>query len=218
MDYKTIIGETEYKFEEKKSIFIGYIKHIESEYEAKKFIDDIKTKHHEARHNVYAYVIGNDMLIQRYTDDGEPRGTAGIPIIELIKKRGLTDIIVVVTRYFGGILLGVGGLTRAYVNGASGVIDKAKIVDRVLGKEISIIVPYEIIGKLQYFFDVNKIHVDNVLYEEKVIFKVRIEKIIVNKLLSDITDLTSNNFDVEISDDVMYFKNEGRYFLNNEIQ
>ena len=88
MDYKTIIGETEYKFEEKKSIFIGYIKHIESEYEAKKFIDNIKSKHNEARHNVYAYIIGNDMMIQRYTDDGEPRGTAGIPIIELIKKRG----------------------------------------------------------------------------------------------------------------------------------
>lgn len=218
MDYKTIIGETEYKFEEKKSIFIGYIKHIESEYEAKKFIDNIKSKHHEARHNVYAYIIGNDMMIQRYTDDGEPRGTAGIPIIELIKKRGLTDVVIVVTRYFGGILLGVGGLTRAYVNGATGAIDNAKIVDRVLGKEILIIVSYDIIGKLQHFFDVNKIHVEDILYEEKVIFKVRIEKIIVNRLIADITDLTSNNFDVEISDDVMYFKNKGRYFLNNEIQ
>ncbi len=91
------------------------------------------------------------MLIQRYTDDGEPQGTAGIPIIELIKKRKLTDVIIVVTKIFWGILLGVGGLTRAYVNGANGAINNARIVDKVLGNEILIIVKYDLVGKLQYF-------------------------------------------------------------------
>lgn len=217
MSYKTIIGEANYEFEEKKSVFIGYIKHIESEDEAKKFIEYINSKHYDARHNVYGYIVGNDMLIQRYTDDGEPQGTAGIPIIELIKKRELTDVVIVVTRYFGGILLGVGGLTRAYVNGANGAINNAKIVDKVTGNEISITINYDLVGKLQYFFNENKIHVKDILYEDRVIFKVRCEKIDVNKFISDITDLTSNNLNVEISSDVMYFKNEGKYFINNEV-
>ncbi|AID44854.1 Hypothetical protein SFBmNL_00946 [Candidatus Arthromitus sp. SFB-mouse-NL] len=217
MSYKTIIGDAYYEFEEKRSVFIGYIKHIESEDEAKNFIEYINSKHYDSKHNVYGYIVGGNMLIQRYTDDGEPQGTAGIPIIELIKKRKLTDVIIVVTRYFGGILLGVGGLTRAYVNGANGAINNARIVDKVLGNEILIIVKYDLVGKLQYFFNENKIHIKDTLYEDRVIFKVRCEKIDVNKFLSDITDLTSNNLSVEISDDVMYFKDEGKYFLNNEV-
>ena len=103
------------------------------------------------------------------------------------------------------------------MNGANGAINNARIVDKVLGNEILIIVKYDLVGKLQYFFNENKIHIKDTLYEDRVIFKVRCEKIDVNKFLSDITDLTSNNLSVEISDDVMYFKDEGKYFLNNEV-
>ncbi len=218
MEYKTILGTGTYKFEEKKSIFIGYAKHVEEEHEAREFIDSIKSKHGDARHNVYGYIIGRDRNIQRYTDDGEPQGTAGIPIIDTIKKNNLTDIVIVVTRYFGGTLLGVGGLTRAYVTSAAETINSSKIVDKVIGNQISIKVAYDLIGKLQYFFSENKIHVLDTLYEEKVTFIVRCEKNDVKQFITNITDMTSNNLDIEISDDVMYFKNSGEYFLKDEFQ
>ena len=113
MSYKTIkeLRATD-EFEEKKSLFIGNVKRVENEAEARAFIDEIKSQHKQATHNVYAYVIGENMGIKRYTDDGEPQGTAGIPALEVIKKNGITDCAVVVTRYFGGVLLGTGGLTR----------------------------------------------------------------------------------------------------------
>ncbi|HJD00590.1 YigZ family protein [Candidatus Arthromitus sp. SFB-turkey] len=217
MDYKTVLREGIYEFEEKKSVFIGYTKRVENENEAKIFIDKIKHKHSDARHNVYGYIIGKDMMIQRYTDDGEPQGTAGIPIIEVIKKNDLKDIVVVVTRYFGGTLLGVGGLTRAYVKSASGAIKNSQIANKILGNNIKIKVNYDLIGKIQYFFNENKIDVKNIQYEDKVIFEIRCEKNNLEEIKLNIIELTSNNLDIEIGEDVMYFKSEGKYYLDNEI-
>lgn len=216
MDYKTILKNSSFEFEEKKSVFIGYAKHVETEEEAREFIDEIRSKHSCARHNVYGYILGKDRLTQRYTDDGEPQGTAGIPIIEVIKKSMLTDIVIVVTRYFGGTLLGVGGLTRAYVKGATGAISNATIVERVIGNQIKLEVNYDLIGKLQYFFGENQIDVKDTIYDAKVIFVIRCEKNNVKQFITDVTNITSNNLCVEIDDDVMYFKNEGKYFLYNE--
>lgn len=104
MSYITVKDFGEDRFEEKKSEFIGYAKRVENEEEAKAFINEIKNMHKQARHNCSAYIIGKDMNIQRYSDDGEPQGTAGIPILEVMKKSRVTDCAVVVTRYFGGIL------------------------------------------------------------------------------------------------------------------
>lgn len=216
MEYKTILKESNYEFEEKRSIFIGYASHVESEIEAREFIDKVKSKHSDARHNVYGYILGKDRLIQRYTDDGEPQGTAGIPIIEVIKKSMLTDIVIVVTRYFGGTLLGVGGLTRAYVRGATGAISNSLVVDRVVGNQITIEVGYDLIGKLQYFFNENQIDVKDTIYDAKVIFIIRCEKNHVKRFITDVTDITSSDLYVEIGSDVMYFKNEGKYLLYNE--
>ncbi|MDZ5010506.1 YigZ family protein, partial [Clostridium perfringens] len=119
MSYITIRDFGEDEFIEKKSEFIGYAKRCESEEEAKAFIAEIKNKHKQATHNCWAYVIGENMVVQRYSDDGEPQGTAGIPILEVMKKSNVTDCAIVVTRYYGGILLGAGGLTRTYTKGAS---------------------------------------------------------------------------------------------------
>lgn len=217
MGYKTILKDGFYEFEEKKSVFIGYTKRVESETLAKKFIEQIKSKHNDARHNVYGYIIGKNMLIQRYTDDGEPQGTAGIPILEVIKKNDLRDIVVVVTRYFGGILLGTGGLTRAYVKAASNAIKNSKIVDKVLGNDIYIKINYDLVGKIQYFLSENKIDVKNIDYLNDVNIFIRCEKNDLENIKSEIIELTSNNLNIEIGEDVMYFKNEGKYFLDNEI-
>ena len=117
-----------------KSTFIGYAKPIKTEEEAIEFINEIKKKHKDATHNVWAYTVGKTMNIQRYSDDGEPQGTAGIPTLEVIKKEDLRDVVVVVTRYFGGVKLGAGGLVRAYTKGAKIGIDAAKVIEKVMGK------------------------------------------------------------------------------------
>lgn len=125
--YTTVRGEASAEFEEKRSIFIGHAKHIDSEDEALEFIKEKKKKYYDARHNVYAYVLSGG-LVARYSDDGEPQGTGGIPVLETVRKSGVDDVCVVVTRYFGGILLGAGGLVRAYSHGASIALQAAEIV------------------------------------------------------------------------------------------
>ena len=122
--YKTIKIENSDEFVEKKSRFIGYAKPLVTEDEAIEFIKKIRAKHPDATHNVYAYKV-RENNIQRYSDDGEPQGTAGMPVLNVIKMSGATDLCVVVTRYFGGILLGAGGLVRAYTKGAKIAVDAA---------------------------------------------------------------------------------------------
>ena len=217
MSYKTILNEATYEYEEKKSVFIGYIKRINNENSAREFIEKIKHKHSDARHNVYAYTLGKDMLLQRYTDDGEPQGTAGIPIIGVIKNNELKDVVIVVTRYFGGVLLGVGGLTRAYVNAASGAVKNSVIVYKVLGNYLKIKVKYDLVGKLQYYFKENDINIHNIDYEDNVIFHIRCEENQVESIKTNIINISSNNFNLDISDKIMYFKNKNEFYLENEI-
>ena len=124
--YITIKGRAEARFEEKKSVFIGYSCHVESEEEAQAFIKEIKEKHRDATHNCYGYVMKGGILC-RYSDDGEPQGTAGKPILDMLVKSGVDDVCVVVTRYFGGTLLGTGGLVHAYSQGAKLAVEAAGV-------------------------------------------------------------------------------------------
>ena len=140
--YRTIKEYGEDEVIINKSRFIGYSSPINSEEEAIDFINLIKSKHKDATHNVYAYVFGEESNIQRFNDDGEPSGTAGIPVLEVIKKEDLRNIVVVVTRYFGGVKLGGGGLIRAYTKGAKLGIDSGIIVDMTLHIKIKISIPY----------------------------------------------------------------------------
>lgn len=125
--YTTVKNEASAEFEEKRSLFIGYAIHVENEEEAMAFVKKIKKKHSDATHNVWAYLL-NGGIVARYSDDGEPQGTAGMPVLEAIRKSGAEDVCVVVTRYFGGILLGAGGLVRAYSHSAVIAINAAEIV------------------------------------------------------------------------------------------
>lgn len=125
--YRTVQKEAEDVFVEKRSRFIGYAKPVSTEEEALAFINEKRSKHWDASHNVYAYSIRGGAV--RYSDDGEPQGTAGIPALDVLQKNGVTNVVVVVTRYFGGILLGGGGLVRAYSHGAALALDAAKVVE-----------------------------------------------------------------------------------------
>ena len=136
-EYKTVEIENCDEFVEKKSRFIGYVKPVRTQQEAVDFISSIKSKHWDATHNVYAYVL-RENNIQRYSDDGEPSGTAGVPVLDVLKKEGLTDVCCVVTRYFGGILLGGGGLVRAYSHSAKIAVDAAGVAEMCSWSECKI--------------------------------------------------------------------------------
>lgn len=149
MDYKTIKAESFDEFIERKSRFIGYIAPVSTEEEAQEFIAKISKKHFDATHNVYAYVL-RDGMTRRYSDNGEPQGTAGVPVLDVLLKEGLTDVCVVVTRYFGGIMLGAGGLVRAYSHGAKIAVDSAQIMNMTICKKLSLSIDYPFYGKLSY--------------------------------------------------------------------
>lgn len=213
MAYITIRNYGEDSFIEKKSEFIGYAKRVENEEEAKAFVDEIKAKHKQARHNCFAYIIGSNMGIQRYSDDGEPQGTAGIPILEVMKKSGITDCAIVVTRYFGGILLGTGGLTRAYTKGASMAINNAGIIEKVKGVKLSIDINYDLLGKVQYLCTQNNWYMEEVTYEENVRFYILAEESIADEIEQEITNTTNALAQIKRSDEGDYFKEENRLYV-----
>ncbi len=152
-DYITLKERASDEFVEKKSRFIGYAAPVETEEQAVAFINEIRTKHRDARHNVYAYIVNNNGVVnQRYSDDGEPQGTGGMPVMDVIMKQGLVNCCVVVTRYFGGVLLGASGLVRAYSHGASIAVEAAGILKVIECKKMKVIVPYGIYDRLMSYF------------------------------------------------------------------
>jgi uncharacterized YigZ family protein len=215
MGYFTIKDEVSSQFEEKKSIFIGHVKRVYSEDEAKEFINKIKNEQKEARHNVYAYVIGQNMGIQRYSDDGEPQGTGGVPVLEVIKKNEITDVVVVVTRYFGGILLGKGGLVRAYSKGAAMAINDGGIVEKVKGIIIDIILEYDMLGKVQYLFEQKLWYIENTDYTDKVKLMMYCEADKLEEVQSGIIEVTNGKCEIIVGDEEYYFKLDNRLFKEN---
>lgn len=176
-----------------KSRFIGYVKRVESEEEAQSFIQEIKKKHYDATHNCSAYLIGEHDEIQKANDDGEPSGTAGVPILEVLKKQHLKDTAVVVTRYFGGIKLGAGGLIRAYGSTTSQAIKTTGIVKRQLMKGFSITVDYGLLGKLENVLRNSDHIIETINYLDNVEFIVYVEDGNEEEFQSWIVDLTNDN-------------------------
>ncbi|WP_294353740.1 YigZ family protein [uncultured Clostridium sp.] len=212
MSYITVRNYGEDSFEEKKSEFIGYAKRVETEEEAKEFINEIKSKHKQARHNCYAYIIGENMGIQRYSDDGEPQGTAGIPILEVIKKNEVKDCVVVVTRYFGGILLGTGGLTRAYTKGAAIAIKAAGVVSKVEGVELIATIDYDLLGKIQYVCNQNLWHIEDSVYSDKVEIHILAEKSTAEVIEKSFIEETNGKVQIRKEAEGIYFKEENRLY------
>lgn len=166
--YQAIYREGRGEITEKKSRFIATIVPVETEEEALSFIADMKKKYWDARHNCYAYVIGSRQELQRCSDDGEPNGTAGRPMLEVLLREGIHNAAVVVTRYFGGVLLGTGGLVRAYQKAVQEGLGDSTIVTKRAGMLGTITTDYNGVGKIQYILGQNEVAVADSLYKENV--------------------------------------------------
>lgn len=168
-NFKTVYQEADSLDVIKKSKFIGYIKPIKTVEEAQAFIEVIRKKHWDASHNVPVYVLGDQFQVQKYSDDGEPSGTAGVPILNILKNEGITDVVIVVTRYFGGVKLGTGGLVRAYSQSAKSALSEAKVIEMLVYQKVHVSMSYTLHGKFQNYLSLNPEYlVEETLYTDGV--------------------------------------------------
>jgi uncharacterized YigZ family protein len=195
--YKTIHHRSRFEFEDRKSVFIGEAIPVSNESEAIAFIASVKNHYPDARHHVYAYIL-RDNAIMRFSDDGEPQGTAGMPILDIIRKRELTDIAVVVTRYFGGTLLGTGGLVHAYSASAQGAIEEAQIITYDLYTEVSFSVTYSDYQKLSLTFAEFEFRTEDINYGVDVEILGRVLSSKVDLFIHKLTEITSGRIKSEI--------------------
>lgn len=195
--YLTVKQTGSYEINIQKSRFIAHIKRAETEEEAIAFIDQIKKEHWNATHNCSAYLIGENDQIQKANDDGEPSGTAGVPMLEVLKKRKLKDTVVVVTRYFGGIKLGAGGLIRAYGKSTSEGLNHVGIVERKLMTTVSIKVDYGWLGKLENELRSSVYALQDILYADAVEFIVYVEEAQVEQFHAWMINLTNAQCEIE---------------------
>ena len=192
-EFITILTDEIAEIVEKKSKFIANIYHVETIEEAEEKIKLIKKQYHDARHNCVAYrVAENSQIVEKSSDDGEPSGTAGGPMLNILQKSNLCNVVVVVTRYFGGILLGTGGLVRAYSDATQKVIEKCIKVYKVEGIEFEIKLDYSNLEIFKYYCKNNEIKITNIEYGEDIILKIEMEKTRKNIFLKDIDTKTLN--------------------------
>lgn len=197
MDYKTI--KTNDKLENiiKKSKFICHAYRISSENEAKEIIDTIKKEHYKANHNCSAYTLGLKQEIQRFSDDGEPSGTAGIPMLEILKKLQLVNCLVIVTRYFGGIKLGTGGLIRAYGNSVKDTINHIGIVENHLLQEINIVIDYQLYNQLENDAQLNHYQLENLQFTDKVSADIFVRTNIADSFIASLNDRMNGKIKIQ---------------------
>lgn len=195
--YTTLAGEGSDEFEEKRSLFIGHAKHITSEEEAMEFVKAKKKEYSDATHNCWAYLLKGG-IVARYSDDGEPQGTAGVPMLETIRKSGVCDAVVVVTRYFGGILLGAGGLVRAYSHGAKVALDAAEIVTYEKYTELSLTCSYSDYQKYSVVLPTFNAIIDSTDFTDKVTVCFAIKATFVDALNKKITEMSGGKNSLEV--------------------
>lgn len=174
LPYKIVCGSGYGEYEEKKSRFLAQIAPASSVEEAMAFVESIRKKYYDARHHCFAYVIGRNKEATRYSDDGEPGGTAGKPILEVLLGNDVTDVVAVVTRYFGGTLLGTGGLVRAYTQAVREGIAGVQTVRMCYGTEMTVRIGYGDAGRLQHLFEIRNVTVRSSRYTEKIEYDVRV--------------------------------------------
>lgn len=203
--YRTIVGQAIAEVVEKKSRFIAQLSHAETEEEALAFLDAVRTEHAQARHNVYAYTIGGHAGTAarvRYSDDGEPSGTSGMPTLNVLQHEELTDIICVTTRYFGGTLLGTGGLVRAYSAAAQKAIDAARIVTVSRCVDISLVVPYALYEQITRVAEAAGAQIVQSDFAEEVSLILRMLEGTQESLVDKIQELTRGQHMLTVSDPV----------------
>ncbi|MBQ8940245.1 MAG: YigZ family protein [Firmicutes bacterium] len=200
--YFTVAGEGEAEIVEKKSRFIAHVIPVTEEKEAIEHIEKIKKQYWDARHNCYAFVLGLDGRIQRYSDDGEPGGTAGMPMLEVLIGEQVKNVLVVVTRYFGGTLLGTGGLVRAYSKSTKEGLLAAGIVERILYSRINVTVSYDLSGKVQYEAMQGGHIVEDTVYTDSVCFKLLVKVSDADRFIKNVTNVTNGRAQTEVFEDI----------------
>lgn len=194
---------------EKKSRFISIALNVDSPQQALDYVNSIKKKYYDARHNCYAYICGNDGQEKRFSDDGEPSGTAGKPMLDVLEGFGVTNCLVVVTRYFGGTLLGTGGLVKAYSSAAKEALENAGLAEEVCGIRGFITVDYNSVGKLNYILSAGGIYILDTAYEENVKLDIVGEIADINRLKPTLNDAFAGRISIESEQEVRFYKSDG---------
>ena len=189
---------------EKKSRFIANVKSVETVEEAQAYVEEMRKTYWDARHNCSAFLVGTARVITRCGDGGEPGGTAGKPILEVISGSGIHNIVVVVTRYFGGTLLGTGGLVRAYTDATRAGIENSDIVEKIPGRRVDLAMEYTDLGKLQYLLAQNEVLTEDTEYTDKVIIHALFSEEDKERLKKKITEATSGRVTVREGDEVYF--------------
>ena len=189
--YRTIKIEASAEYEEKRSRFIADVMPVTNEESAIAFLNETKVRHRMARHHVYAYNIAEGVQIKRYSDDGEPQGTGGIPVLEVLEKNKIEDVIVVVTRYFGGVLLGAAGLIRAYGKAAAMAVERAGVVERRIADEWNILIEYPMFQSVKNELEKNGYCIHRVQYASDIEISAQIPKESGTKFVQRLADLTN---------------------------
>ncbi|WP_313346475.1 YigZ family protein [Sedimentibacter sp.] len=196
-----------------KSKFIGTSAPVGNEEEAINFIDSVRKEFKDATHNCYAYVIGENKNIQRYSDDKEPSGTAGMPILNVINQENLVNVAVVVTRYFGGVMLGAGGLVRAYTKGAKIGLESGIIVEKNLYYDVSFNLDYTLLGKMDNDLQKNNIIVKDKVYQETVKYSLLIEDDGIENIRNLVNEITNGKIDINIVHTAYYSVADGKIIV-----
>lgn len=194
--YITIKNRSYFEYEDRKSVFIGEAMPVSCEADALRFIESVKKRYPDARHHVYAYVIRENSTM-RFTDDHEPQGTAGMPVLDIIRKNGCTDVVIVVTRYFGGTLLGTGGLVRAYTAAALGALENGEIIRYDIYTEAELSVSYSDYGKITSVLDSLGFRTDESLYDVGITVRGRIISSSFDELSTALTEATAGRIEIK---------------------
>ena len=207
--YKSGVGETT----EKKSRFLGLAQHVTSEEEALAAVEAVRREHYDARHHCFAWVIGEQGDIRRAADDGEPQGTAGMPMLEVLEGRTLRDVIVIVTRYFGGTLLGTGGLVRNYTAAAQAALEDSVIIQRIPGTRAALRADYTDVGKLQHLFGELQIPVVEAVYEDKVTFDLVLPQDVRGRFDAALAEVTAGRAQMSLREELYYSEAEDKTII-----
>ena len=195
--YITVKNPSHFEYEDRKSVFIGQAMPVSTEAEAIAFIDSVKKHYPDARHHVYAYVL-RENSVMRFTDDHEPQGTAGMPVLDIIRKNGCTDVVIVVTRYFGGTLLGTGGLVRAYTAAALGALEGAEIIRYDIYTSLELSVSYSDYGKITAILADHGFRTESTVYDTGITLDGSIIKTGLEEFKSALIEATAGRIEIEI--------------------
>ncbi len=195
--YITVKNPSHFEYEDRKSVFIGQAMPVSTEAEAISFIDSVKKRYPDARHHVYAYVL-RENSVMRFTDDHEPQGTAGMPVLDIIRKNGCTDVVIVVTRYFGGTLLGTGGLVRAYTAAALGALEGAEIIRYDIYTTLELSVSYSDYGKITSILLELGFRTESTIYDVGIKLDGSIIKTRLDELKNALIEATAGRIEIEI--------------------